>query len=380
VDEGAYVLNEVVKKLVQDLNRQIPEDDLGDPFLSTSSYRTYPLDPAKFSLIRNVKSTRRFAFLDGGNLELIGAPNFSIQLNRVYYGLFSGKRRIQPKILPQRIEFFSLTMARFRDDNIFYDTSIFPIRDDHEEFLPDSHDLSLDSTDRRITIGESRADIGRVASVARRFAEWKFARQIVDKELADKDVLVMDGILRTTFINESKYARSAYQASRAKGVIYTGLSKSSRLFTTTGLSLLGAIRRLATNNRVGPLWYYYPVAESLSPDHEAAIFIARLNEGSQRVFRYEIDAERTKSLSREELNDIFCQLSVNCADLGFPGYPYGLVDADDNARIRHEELETYRVMFFSEISKLGASSKCLSHIQSSDAHQVLNALREVPFA
>lgn len=374
------MLNDVVKKLVSDLNRQVPEHDLGDPFLSTPSYRPYPLDPSNFSLIRDVDSTRRFAFVDGGNSELMGAPNFSIQLNRVYYGLFSGKRRIQPEALQQRIEFFSLTLAKFRDDNIFYDTSLFPIIEDDLKLLPDSRDLSFDSTDRRIMVGESRADIGRVASIARRFAEWEFAKRVVDKELADKDVLVMDGILRTAFTNESKYARAAYQASRNKGVIYMGLSKSSRLFTTTGLSLLGAIRRLATDNRMGPLWYYYPIAESLSPDHEAAIFITKLSEGSQRVFRCEIDAKRVKSLSAEELNEVFCQLSVNCADLGFPGYPYGLVDADDNARIRHEELETYRVILFSEISKLGASSKVLNHVQSSDAHRVLNTLREVPFA
>jgi hypothetical protein len=374
------MLNEVVKKLAQELNRQIPEDDLGDPFLSSHNYRPHPLDPANFSLIRGVDSTRKFAFLDGGNLELIGAPNFSIQLNRVYYGLFAGKRRIQPRNLPQRMDFFSLTFARFKDDNIFYETSLFPVIEDHRELLPDFRDLSFDSTDRKIMVGESRADIGRVASIAKRFAEWEFAKRIVDEELADKDVLVMDGTLRTAFTNESKYARSAYQASRTKGVIYTGLSKSSRLFTTTGLSLLGAIRSLATDRGVVPLWYYYPIADSLSPDHEAAIFITKLGEQSQRVFRYEIDAESIKSLSTDELNEIFWQLSLNCTDLGFPGYPYGLVDADDKARIRHEELEMYRVILFSEISKLGASSRVLNHIQSSDAHQVLNTLREVPFA
>jgi len=374
------LLNEVVKKLVQDLSQQVPEHDLGDPFLSTPSYRPYPLDPSNFSVIRSVDSTRRFAFVDGGNFELIRAPNFSVQLNRVYYGMFSGKHRVQPRTLPQRMEFFSLTLAKFRDDNIFYDTSLFPIIDDHQEFLPDPRDLSIDSTDRRLMIGESRADIGRVASVARRFAEWQFAKYVVEKELADNDVLVMDGILRTAFTNESKYSRSAYQASRAKGVIYMGLSKSSRLFTTTGVSLLGAIRSIATDHRVSPLWYYYPIADSLSPDHEAAIFVTKLSEDSQRVFRCEIDAQRIKSLSAKELNEVFWQLSANCADLAFPGYPYGLVDADANARIRHEELETYRVSLFSEISKLGASSRILSHIQSSDAHQVLNALREVPFA
>ena len=123
------------------------------------------------------------------------------------------------------------------------------------------------------------------------------------------------------------------------------------------------------------MWYYYPIAESLSPEHEAAIFVVKLSEQSPRVFRYEVNAEQVKSLSSDSMNEIFSQLATNSGDLGFPGYPYGLVDADDNARVRHEELETYRVLLLSEISKLGASSRFLDHMQSADSHHVLNALR-----
>ena len=189
----------------------------------------------------------------------------------------------------------------------------------------------------------------------------------------------MDGTLRTAFANESKYARSAYAVAKGRGVVYTGLSKASRLFTTTGLSLLGAMRKLAMDNNVGPIWYYYPVAESVSPEHEAAIFIAKLNDQSQRIFRFEIHAEQAKSMSQEDLNEIFSQLSANASDLTFPGYPYGLIDADDNARVKHEELETYRVMLLSEISKIGSASKFTRHMESTDAHNVLNLMKEVSY-
>jgi hypothetical protein len=374
------MISEVAKKLVHDLNTQLPDRDLGDPFLSSHNYRAHPMNVQCFTPIRKVDSQRKIAFVDGGNAELLGAPNFSIQLNRVYFGIFEGRQRVQAETLQQRIDFFSLTIAKFRDDQIFYDTSLFSMAENEEGLLPDNHDLSFDSTDRRITMGESRADIGRVASIARRFAEWQYAKQIVEEELDRDDVLVMDGTLRTAFANESKYARAAYMASNAKGVVYAGLSKSSHLFTTTGLSLLGAVRRLAENNKIASIWYYYPLAESLSPEHEAAIFVVKLSDQSRRVFRYEINAEQVKSLPPDSLNEIFSQLSTNSADLGFPGYPYGLVDADDNARVRHEELETHRVILFSEISRLGASSKFLDDMQSSDSHQVLNALREVPYA
>lgn len=310
---------------------------------------------------------------------MVGAPNFSIQLNRVYFNLFDKRKIVQPSALPNRIEFFSLTYARFKDEHIFYNTSLFPASGVGHS-LPDPADLSFDSADRRLMVGNSRADIGRVASIARRFAEWRCAQDVVEKELDGGDVLVMDGTLRTAFANESRYARAGYSAAKQRKVIYTGLSKTSRLFTTTGLSLLGAVRRLAMDSEAGSIWYYYPVAESLSPEHEAAIFLVKLNAQSQRVFRFEIHAEQAKELGENDLQEIFSSLSLNSSDLSFPGYPYGLVDADDNARVRFEELETHRVMFLSEISKLGSAAKFIRHMESIDAHGVLNFLREVSYA
>jgi len=373
------VIGDAVKRLVEDLDTNMPEEELGDPFLSSHSYRVYPLNVDYFKPIEVVESGRRLAFVDGGNQELVSAPNFSVQLNRVCFSTFLGRQRIQPQSVPQRIEFLSLTFAKFRDEQIYYDTSLFPMSEEISGFLPDPSDLSFNSVDKRIMMGTSRADIGHVASIARGFAEWEYAKLVAEKELSKGDALVMDGTLRTRFMNESKYAQAAYATAKAKGIVYTGLSKTSRLFTTTGLSLLGAIRKLAAENRVGSVWYYYPIADSLSLEHEAAIFILRLSDQSERVFRFEIHAGQAKALSAIDLNELFSQLSTNASDLTFPGYPYGLIDVDDRSRVRSEELETYRVMLFSEISRLGLSSRLLRHMQSVDAHDTLNLLREVSY-
>jgi len=369
------MIGKVVRKLIEDLNGTVDEEDLGQPFLSSHNYRTHAFDKNFFKPIRVVKSDRKLAFIDGGNSELVGAPNFSIQLNRVYFNVFQGRQRIPDAHIPQRMEFFSATFATFRDDQIFFDTSIFPVLDIFKERLPNPADLSFNSTDRRIMIGNSRADIERVASIARRFAEWEYAKHVVQNELDEGDVIVMDGTLRTAFTNESKYARAAYEVARNNGVIYSGLSKTSRLFTTTGLSLLGAVRKMAIELGIGQVWYYYPIAESLSPEHEAAIFIVKLHEQSKRAFRYEIHAEQVEELNDDEINEIFSQLSINSCDASFPGYPYGLIEADGNARVRYEEIQMYKMMLLSEVSKLGSWPKFSRHIESEDAHDVLNMLR-----
>ena len=40
-------------------------------------------------------------FIDGGNQELIGAPNFSIQLNRIYFNILQRKETDNTKGLAQ---------------------------------------------------------------------------------------------------------------------------------------------------------------------------------------------------------------------------------------------------------------------------------------
>jgi hypothetical protein len=366
---------EPLGKMARDLDSRFSEGDLGQPFMSSHNYRTYPFNRGFFRPIPNLESNRRVAFIDGGNCEIVGAPNFSVQFNRTYFNIFHGRRRLLPVKLQQHIQFVSATFATFRGGQVFFDTAISPVGDTAVELLPEPQDLSFNSMDRRLTFGGARADIARVASIARRYAEWRLAKLVVEEELQGNDVLVMDGTLRTAFKNESKYSAESHRAARSKGVVFSGLSKSSRLFTTTGMSLLAALDKLANENGYRSRWRYFPIADSLSPEHEAAIFVARLNEQARHIFRYEIQADQAKELRVEELDEVFSELANNSFDLSFPGYPYGLIDADANARVSRDEVEPYRIMFLSEVSKLGSWLKFARQIRSKDAHSILDALR-----
>jgi hypothetical protein len=365
------------RELIKDLDGLISEEDLGNPLLSSVNYRVYPFDTTYLKKLLPARSERKIASIDGGNSELVGAPNFSIQLNRVFFNIFNGKKRIVETTIPTRIEFFSATYAAPDDGHIFYKTLIFPLLEIANMHLPSPNDLSFDSNDRRLMMGDSRAEISRVASIARRFAEWEYARQVVETELDEGDLLVMDGTLRTAFQNESMYAKRAYESAKRKGVIYSGFSKTCRLFTTTGLSLIGAVAKLAADAHIGPIWYYGPIAESLSPDHEGSIYIVKLNEQSPRIFRFEIQSEQDKNLDEREIREIFSQLYVNSSDVSFPGYPYGLIDADDNSRVRNREKEMYKMIMLSNAAERGSSVKFSRHVQSTDAHDILNMLKEV---
>jgi hypothetical protein len=369
------MINDILSKLITGLDENIDEGNIGEPHLDDTAYEIFPLELERFQKIEHRKIPRRVVFVDGGNQELLGAPNFSVHLNRVYFNIFDGTKRLAQTGLPNRIEFLSTTFSKSREGEIHYDTQVFPARDEWKRYLPLPSHLSISSTDRSIMVGNMRPDIKLVAPIARRFAEWSYSRFIIEEVMQEGDILVVDGSLQTSFRGERKnYLDRLHQLAMKKGVVFTGLSKTSTLFTTTGLSLLGSLSKLAEHNKVDFKWYYN-VARGIGPDHAAWIYVTNLHERANHLFRYEISREWVEQMSMQEASDIMSNLAANANDISFPGYPYGLIDADDNARVRGDEIETYRIMLLSEISKRQLWDKFARHMSSSDAHDILNYLK-----
>ena len=369
------MLSETISRVINGLHQNVNEYDLGDPYFQQDAYRIYPFARENFYPINGNGSSRKIAFVDGGNQELIGAPNFSVQLNRIYFNVFNETQRINQNELPQTIDFFSVTLLNLNDDSIQYKTLLFATKNDFSDYLPFESHLSFDSTDRRLIRGTTRTDIKEVASVARRFAEWNYSRFIIDRILDKGDVLISDGTLQTSFPNEGHYLDVLHERARNKGVIFSGLAKTSNMITTTGLSLLGSLQKLVEDWGINfEEWYYSPLAEGLSKDHSVIMTIVKLHKKADHIFRYEISNRQMKDLDDLNLNEVITCLAKNSVDIGFPGYPYGLIDADNNARVRANEIETYRVMLLSEMSKLGLWKKFAHHMRSTDAHHILNLL------
>ena len=364
---------EAARKLIEHLDSRIEESSSGKVFFSDERYTAFPLLPTNFKRIREPKPpNHRLVFVDGGNQEVLGAPNFSIQLNRVYFNTFDSATRVQRVRIPSPIEFFSVTYSVFRDGEICYDTSIFPIRTEEAPLVPNGADLSISSTDRSVMVGMQRADIGRVASIARRFAEWQLA-SCVAKELGAEDMIIIDGTLQTSFKGESKYLGALVKTTRERDVLLTGLSKTSALFTDTGLSLLGAVIKIAEESSVQGPWYL-PIARASTDDHNAVITVAKLHQMAEHIFRFEMNADQYEQLDAGEVENVFASLAANACDLSFPGYPYGLIDADQFARVTDRDISHYQAIMLSEMSKMGKRQKFLRHMGALDAHRLLNLI------
>gem|GEM_PF-2947050 len=121
--ETSQVANELIKRLDTHLN----DENIGNPFFPERGVRPFPLTTDGFKIIQLLDSDRKTAFVDGGNQEVFGAPNFSVQLNRVYFGMWSGNRRIPESSIPKRTEFFAATYSDFESGEIQYSTELFPL-------------------------------------------------------------------------------------------------------------------------------------------------------------------------------------------------------------------------------------------------------------
>lgn len=120
----------------------------------------------------------------------------------------------------------------------------------------------------------------------------------------------MDGALKASFPNETRFAKECYDMASSKKITFTGLSKTSRLFTTSGMSLTGAILEMAKRNNIEKTWFYNPLAQSHSPAHAAELYVIKLHPLSDRVFRFDIQSEQVKSLGKNELIDIYTLISA----------------------------------------------------------------------
>ncbi|MDA4131046.1 MAG: hypothetical protein OK457_09770 [Thaumarchaeota archaeon] len=360
---------EAAKEIIARLDSQMGDRPLGNPLFSDPDVTGFPFSKQAFRRINPVKSDRLLAFVDGGNLELLGAPNFSVQLNRICSSLWKNNARYTKLKLPQ-VNFFSAIFSTIDDGKISYQTIIVPGDPAFSALLPDPMHLSFDSFDRTITNGNQRADTSKVASIARNFAEWKYAAA-VSEYLCTDDILVMDGSLQTQFTNEWEYFRRLEQATQKREVILSSLSKTSTLFTDSGLSLLGSISQFAKNEGVEGEWVH-PLFDSRK--HHVFGLVVKLNDISDWVFRLDFQRDQFLKLSEETLNEILNLFCSNSSDPSFPGYPYGSIDVDLFSRVSQNELDYYRALVSSQISNLNKQNKYIPHIRAGDAHNLLNTI------
>lgn len=325
---------------------------------SDPAYTPFHFSKDNFHEIKKIESNNKIAFIDGGSAEIIKSSNFSLNLIRIYYSVYKNNKRISSK----KHDFYAFVYAKNVDNELFYDVEFINIDNHEKNEIPDKKDLLLGSFDETIKNGITRASISNVANVIRRFSELKAAYTIIDN-LEKKEIVVLDGSLQCTFTNEKKYLDILYKKAMEKNIIVCGLSKTTALMTDKGNSIANALNKF----NFGGKWLYHPVAEIKSHVHKAEMAFVKLHEKSKYIFRFEVYKEQ-----KEKLNEAISLLADNCKDAIFLGYPYGLIEADKNARISNQEKDMILTLFSAKFGK--DWEKVKSSSSSIDAHDILDSI------
>ena len=364
-----------IQRVLRKLNDKLIQRQLGQPKFADKRYTPRDFSTKFFTSISSIECHSKLAFIDGGNAPIYDSSNVTIHLSRVYFNLFKNGKRVNPRYLPQRMEFYTMCYSIAERNHIFYEVELVPVIQDWTTYLPDVMGMKFDSFDPSLMSGRFRVPIRRIAETVRLFAEWKLTGLIAEHELDEGDAVIRDGTLQTSVTNERKYSNEAMNYAIKNKVVLLGLAKTSSLFTSTGFPLYAAIAELAENSVCSDdAWYYYPIVDINQPDHRAEMYAVKLHPNSEYVFRLEFLKDQAKMMDKMEIEKYICSLSENAKDACFPGYPYGLIDADRFARVSANETCAQNLQFLSCAGSSGVLKRLKRCVKTSDAHKLLNKI------
>lgn len=271
---------------------------------------------------------KQIAFIDGGNAELLASSAFSLQMIRIAALILKKNRKVHS----QKNEFFALSYEKENK----YTTQLFPLKNNVNVSIND-----FDCLDSTIKIGMQKADISSIAGITRRFAELQLAKETISK-LNKGDIILLDGSLKCKVTGEEKYMNSLLSKAEEKEIIVCALSKTSDSTAIPNINL-----------------------DKASFCQLADAFLVKLNNSSRYCFQFEIN-------NKERITEALEQLAKNSSDAIFPGYPYGLLLADQFARISGREKDYLITMFQIKAGKLWERLK--QHINTKNAHSILDSI------
>jgi len=313
---------ETISSYLKERIRQFP---LSDKIIFNN--QLFEINKDHFQPILQKPSAKTIAFIDGGQAEILAAGNFCLSFIRVGALVYLDNKKISEYMH----EFYLLTTAKYENNDLLYETKIFPVKE-KEEKIVEEKDLLISSTDVTIKTSQERASITQVASIARRFSELATAAKI------RADIIVIDGTLEPSYRYEEKYLTKLSTSVCA-------LAKSSSLFTAAGNSPLVLLNKLSPPG----CWSYLVEKDS---------YFVKLHEKAKHVFRFTGDKEFLPNLME------------NSTDALFLGYPYGLIAVDKLARVSNEEKKSLRINFLlrSENQEIAA------YLSATNAHDILDNL------
>jgi len=338
----------IIQNIINSLNNNLKEKgsyiQFNDPY-----YKPIKIIKDNFHEIKDIESNKKVSFIDGGNTEILKAPNFSLQLIRIYYSIYENNKKISSK----KQEFYILINAINHENNIIYKTKFFGLN---------KEEINFDSFDETIRQGRHRISISQVGNAIRRSIEIETAKTIIN-ELNNSDIILIDGDLKASITNEIDYLNKLYQKAIEKNITICAISKTSELFTEKGNALIPILNEISPERE----WYYYPLVEINNKSHKVNMYIIKLNKNSKYTLKFEI----FNGINYNK-DEIFAILKNNSKDPVFLGYPYGLIEADKFARISNQENDYIKTILLTKLGK--NNEKIAQYLNTLNTHNILDSI------
>ena len=344
----------LISQIIEKIKENISSRKSNFVRFSNKDYVSMQLDAKNFHEIaikQEKQSQQKIAFIDGGNQEIIGSPDFSLQAIRTACVVYKENQRLSI----EKNEFYVLIYSAFIDGEINYCTEIYSM--EKEPILKDK--IIINSMDGSLKQGNKRVNISSIGNVIRRYAELRTAIKMAEN-LDKNDMMILDGTLECEFTGEYELFEKLYETAKNKDAIVCALSKTTNLYTDSGNSVVNFLNQSAFKT-----WYYHPIVDINISTHRAKMYFVKLHKIADYIFRFEVFNK-----SNYDIDDVLSTLMENSKDPVFLGYPYGLIEADRFARVTNNEIGYYRTIF----NAVGGQN--IKEIQSSirmiDAHSILD--------
>ena len=268
MDKAPNIYKECVK-VIEEQKRALQEGDL--PYGEGDKEKGFKVTLDRIFKILPSTGDQTLGFVDGGSGVILKGADFSISLNRVAGAMYRKNEFLPLKTMPTVVEFYTTTILKpLEDEQMAYHIQMFPREEKFDDFLPEDNEIILPIQEVRRVMGlRNLPEIERFGAVAMRFAEWKYATELIKQELQEGDIMVRDGSLQTGFVGEILLVRRLSTAAMHKNVALTGLSKSCRLLTTKGESLISLIDIFGSMKFPNKAWYYHPIFQITRADNLA---------------------------------------------------------------------------------------------------------------
>ncbi len=274
----------------------------------SKAYLPIPLIDENFTEIKQKETDNTLIFIDGGNAEILKTPDYSLQFLRFAAVGFKNKKRMFQTIKEGYILVSALDQITTQQYG--FDIS-FP-------------SFALDNP--LLKNSDTRTKLNTVGNIFRSLYEIQFAKQMQGAIILDRS-LMPDNCLEEHALHELYSLNTEI----------IGVNKTTALLCNNGESIITALQNFEKKG----MWCYYPL---FSTHEHAVLAFVKLHALSKHVFRLEVQEKN----NIKESASILASISDDGA---FIGYPYGLIVADQLARVSNREKETLQTLFFNQAGK-----------------------------